>query len=171
MNHLVTPRLTLTPVSVDDFQDLTDLWQHPDFTRYITGRALSEEEVWFRLLRDLGHWQAKGYGNWTIRLTDSGAYAGSVGFFDYRRELSPPFESPEVGWGISPAFQNQGIAREALDSALTWADSHLPGRIVCMISPENAASIHLASRAGFATYAEGTYKGSGVTLYERYSRG
>ena len=75
----------LTPVAATDLDDLSALWSNEDFTRHIMGRALSEEEIWFRLLRDIGHWAARGYGNWSIRLRDGGDYLGSVGAFDYRR--------------------------------------------------------------------------------------
>lgn len=167
MTRLTTERLTLTPVSIDDLPDLRSLWVDTAFTRHIMGRALEDEEIWFRLLRDLGHWQAKGYGNWSIR-THDGAYVGSVGVLDYRRTLDPPFDAPELGWGVSPAFQGHGLASEALRAALAWADAHLPdSRTVCMISPENAASMRLAERVGYRPYAETTYKGAAVILLER----
>ena len=54
MTVLSTARLTLTPVAVGDMDDLTALWADAEFTRHIMGRGLSEEEVWFRLLRDIG---------------------------------------------------------------------------------------------------------------------
>ena len=168
MTILTTPRLTLTPVAVGDMDDLIALWADADFTRHIMGRALSEEEVWFRLLRDLGHWQAKGYGNWSIRETDSGAYVGSVGVLDYRREMDPPFDAPELGWGVAPAFQGQGLAQEALQAALQWTDAYrLEPRSVCMISPDNVPSVKLAERVGYRPYAKVDYKGSTVTLFER----
>jgi RimJ/RimL family protein N-acetyltransferase len=165
---LTTARLTLTPVAVSDMDDLIGLWADADFTRHIMGRGLSEEEVWFRLLRDLGHWQAKGYGNWTIRETGSGAYVGSVGVLDYRREMTPPFDAPELGWGVAPAFQGLGMAYEALQAALAWTDAYrLEPRTVCMISPDNAPSVKLAQRVGYRPYAQTDYKGSAVTLFER----
>lgn len=168
MTVLTTARLTLSPVAVSDMDDLTHLWADADFTRHIMGRGLSEEEVWFRLLRDLGHWQAKGYGNWSIRDTATGAYVGSVGVLDYRREMTPAFDAPELGWGVAPAFQGQGLALEALQAALAWTDAHRPEpRTVCMISPDNAPSVKLARRVGYRPYAEADYKGSLVTLYER----
>lgn len=168
MTVLSTERLTLTPVAVGDMDDLTTLWADAEFTRHIMGRGLSEEEVWFRLLRDIGHWQAKGYGNWSIRETTSGAYVGSVGVLDYRREIEPPFDAPELGWGVAPAFQGAGLAREALEAALAWTDAYrLEPRTVCMISPENAPSVRLAERVGYRPYARADYKGSIVDLYER----
>lgn len=168
MTVLSTERLTLTPVSERDLADLIALWADADFTRHIMGRGLSEEEVWFRLLRDLGHWQARGYGNWSIRETASGAYVGSVGVLDYRREIEPPFDAPELGWGVAPAFQGTGMAREALQAALGWTDAHrAEPRTVCMISPENTPSIRLAERVGYRPYARADYKGSVVELFER----
>ena len=167
MTVLSTARLTLTPVAVGDMDDLTALWADAEFTRHIMGRGLSEEEVWFRLLRDIGHWQARGYGNWSIRETDTGAYVGSVGVLDYRREIDPPFDAPELGWGVAPGFQGRGYAAEALTAALTWTDRRLEGRTVCMISPENAASLKLAARVGYRAYATATYKDHGVQLFER----
>ena len=160
----------MSPVSTQDFDDLLTLWSDEDFTRHIMGRALGREEVWFRLLRDLGHWAAMGHGNWTIRLRADGAYLGSVGVFDYRRELEPPFDAPELGWGVATGFQGRGYAAEALTAALDWTDRQLEGRTVCMIAPENLASLKLAARVGYRPYATTTYKDHPVQLFERPRR-
>ncbi len=165
---LATARLTLTPVALTDFDDLAALWRDDAFTRHITGRSLSEEEVWFRLLRDVGHWSALGRGNWSMRLTATGAYVGSVGLLDYRRAVTPPMDAPEIGWGIGGAFQGQGLAGEGLAAALGWADTVLAApRTVCMIGPGNLASLRLAGRAGFIAYADGVYHGEPTILLER----
>lgn len=165
---LTTDRLILTPVALSDFEDLKATWADEGFTRAITGRALSAEEVWFRLLRDLGHWQALGHGNWSMRTRDAGAYVGSVGVLNYLRDLEPAFDAPELGWGAASAFQGQGLAREGLEAALTWADTVLDApRTVCMISPDNAPSLKLAERVGYRPYGDGAYKDGTVTLLER----
>lgn len=165
---LITERLTLTPAQVSDLDDLVELWGDPAFATAIFPAALTAEDVWFRLLRDIGHWEALGYGNWSIRETATGDYVGSVGVLDYRRLLDPPFDAPELGWGVAPRFQGRGLAFEALSAALAWCDEALNAtRTVCMISPENAPSLALAARAGYAPYAETTYKGGPVRLLER----
>ncbi|MDQ1155355.1 GNAT family N-acetyltransferase [Brevundimonas sp. SORGH_AS_0993] len=167
-NRLTTDRLVLTPATLGDLTDLLTLWKNEDFTRHIMGRALSEEEIWFRLLRDLGHWAARGHGNWSVRLRDGGDYVGSVGVFDYRRDLDPPFDAPELGWGVAPAFQGRGYAAEALTAVLGWADRVLGApRTVCMIAPENLASLKLAARVGYRAYATAIYKDHSVQLFER----
>lgn len=168
MTTLVTERLTLAPVAVSDLDDLVALWGDPAFATAIFPAALSAEDVWFRLLRDIGHWEALGYGNWAIRETATGAYVGSVGVLDYRRIMTPAFDAPELGWGVAPRFQGKGMAFEALSAALAWCDEALNApRTVCMISPDNAPSHALAKRAGYVPYAETTYKGAPIVLLER----
>lgn len=165
---LVTDRLTLTPVAVEDFDDLRRLWADETFARAIFPQPLTGEEVWTRLLRDIGHWAVLGHGNWSIRLRETGEYVGGVGVLDYRRLLDPPFDSPELGWGVAPRFQGQGLAFEAVSAALAWCDDSLNApRTVCMISPGNAASLALAARAGFRPNAETTYRGEPIVLLER----
>lgn len=170
MTTLITERLTLAPAALSDLADLTALWSDPAFATAIFPAALSSEDVWFRLLRDIGHWEALGRGNWAIRETATGDYVGSVGVLDYRRIIDPAMDVPELGWGVAPRFQGKGMAFEALSAALAWCDEALNApRTVCMISPDNAPSHALARRAGYAPYAETLYKGSPVVLLERMS--
>lgn len=172
MTVLTTARLTLKPVTAEDFDDQLALWGDADFTRYVMGRSLGAEEVWTRTLRDIGHWAVLGYGNWSMRMNDGGAYVGSVGVLDYRRELKPPFNAPELGWGVGSAFQGLGLAREGLEAVLTWVDTELKAaRTVCMIGLENAASFKLAERVGYRPYGEALYHGNTVTLLERPNGG
>lgn len=165
---LITERLTLTPVAVSDYDDLQAMWGDPEVIRHIFPEPLNSEDVWFRLLRDIGHWEALGHGNWTLRLKDTGEHVGGVGVLDYRRVLEPPFDAPELGWGLLPAFQGKGLAFEAVSAALAWCDDALNARrTVCMIDPTNAPSLALAARAGYREYARTDYKGSPVILFER----
>ena len=165
---LITEHLTLTPVEVSDYDDLKALWADPVFIQHIFPAPLTGEDVWFRLLRDIGHWEVLGYGNWTIRLKDTGEHVGGVGVLDFHRVVEPAIDAPELGWGVHPRFQGKGLAFEALSAALTWCDDTLNApRTVCMISPVNAPSLALARRAGYAPYVETTYKGEEVVLLER----
>lgn len=171
MTILITDRLTLTPMQASDFGDLASLWADPAFATAIFPVALSSEDVWFRLLRDIGHWEALGRGNWAIRETTTGDYVGSVGVLDYHRIMTPAFDAPELGWGVAPRYQGKSLAFEALSAALAWCDDALNApRTVCMISPDNARSHALATRAGYAPYAETTYKDAPVVLLERMAR-
>jgi len=168
MTTLVTERLTLAPVNLGDLDDLVALWADPDFATAIFPEPLSSEDVWFRLLRDIGHWEALGNGNWGFRGTATEAWGGSVGVLDFHRIVTPALDAPELGWGVAPRFQGRGMAFEALSAALAWCDDALNApRTVCMISPGNAPSHALAKRAGYVPYIETTYKGAPVVLLER----
>lgn len=167
-SSLITERLTLTPVAVSDYDDLQAMWGDPEVIRHIFPEPLNGEDVWFRLLRDIGHWEALGHGNWTLRLKDTGEHVGSVGVLDFHRVLEPAFDAPELGWGLRSAFHGRGLAFEALSAALAWCDDALnASRTVCMIDPVNAPSLALAARAGYREYARTDYKGAPVILLER----
>ncbi len=117
MNSLTTPRLTLTPTAIEDYDDLVALWRDEAFTRFIAPNGRTSEEVWMRLLRDIGQWSVRGYGNWTVRHAETGDYVGSGGALDFRRVLEPAFDAPEMGWGVAPRFHGTGMANEALQAA------------------------------------------------------
>jgi RimJ/RimL family protein N-acetyltransferase len=172
MTILTTDRLILRPMREADFAPLCALWANVEFVRAITGQALNAETVWLRLLRDIGHWQVFGFGNWAVTLKNEGIFIGSAGVFDYRRDLSPPFDAPEAGWGIEPAFHGQGYAREAMAAVLDHADRELKlARTACMISSGNEASLKLAARLGFVLWRDGLYRGEPIQLFERSAGG
>lgn len=170
MTILTTDRLTLTPVRAEDFDEVRALWADARFTDALGIPApLGGEDVWLRLLRDIGHWRVLGHGNWTLRTRD-GVYVGSVGVLDYRRDIAPALTAPELGWGLTPAFQGLGYAREAVGAALDWCDRSLKApRTVCIISADNAASLKLARAVGYGGEIESIWRGKPILTLTRPS--
>lgn len=163
-----TRRLALRPVAAGDFEDLYALWSDERFARAVLPGVPGREDVWMRLLCNIGHWRANGFGNWSVRLRDTGAFVGTAGVFDFHRDIDPAFDAPEAGWGIAPAHQRQGLGLEAVTAALEWSDAVLGApRTVCMIGEANAPSLALAARAGFRSWARARYKGEAHILLER----
>lgn len=163
-----TERLRLVPMSREDHADYAALLADPAFWPAIFAKPPDPEEVWLRLLRDIGHWRALGHGSWSLRLKTDGRYAGTVGLLDYRRDVVPALDALEMGWGLSPALQGQGLAREAAQAAIDFAETELDARrLVCMIAPGNAPSLALARHLGFSPYADTTYKQAPIVLLER----
>ncbi|HWG85795.1 MAG TPA: GNAT family N-acetyltransferase, partial [Deinococcales bacterium] len=74
---------------------------------------------------------------------------------------------------LAPWAHGRGFATEAVRAALAWADRNVvgqpggPARVVCIISPGNAASLRVAAKCGFRETARGTYKGDEVLVLER----
>ena len=65
-----------------------------------------------------------------------------------------------------------GIAGEAMAAALVWADARLPNTgLVCIIAPENVASLGLARKLGFVETRRAIYKGDETVVLERPRRG
>ena len=56
---------------------------------------------------------------------------------------------------------------EAIGAALDWADRTLTTPIVCILAPENPASIRVAEKSGFIKQGEGTYKTWPTWFYRR----
>jgi RimJ/RimL family protein N-acetyltransferase len=164
-----TERLTLHPHRLEDFVDSVAMWGDPEVTRYIGGRPFSSEEVWTKLLRYVGHWSVMGFGYWVARDRATGRFVGEVGFADFKREIEPSLEgAPEIGWALAPWAHGRGLATEAVRASIAWGANHFEsGRTVCLISPENLASIRVAEKCGYQEFKRTTYKGHPTILFER----
>jgi RimJ/RimL family protein N-acetyltransferase len=168
MTVLTTQRLTLTPMQADDFDFLFAMWRHPVFCKAMNVEPMSEETVWMRLLRDIGHWQVCGYGNWLVRLKDSNTPIGSMGIFNYRRDMVPVLTVPELGWGFHPDFHRKGYGLESLSAALTYTDQVMKAPLTAaIISHANTASQGLARQAGYVDAGEVSFHGKPALFFER----
>lgn len=167
---LATDRLVLRAHTEDDFAACCTLWSDPGVTRFIGGRPSTPEEVWRRIIGYAGIWQLKGYGFFLALDRETGSIVGEFGIADFHRDISPPLgNTPEAGWAMLSEYHGKGLAHEALVAVLAWADLLAP-RTVCMIAPENTASLKLAARLGYSEYAQTTYKDQPVILLARVAR-
>ena len=163
-----TARLRLRVHRIEDLADSAALWGDTSVTRYIGGRPQSREETWGRILRYLGHWTALGYGYWAVEEKETGAFVGEVGYMDFQRDITPPLANdPEMGWVLTPGAQGKGYATEAVNAACAWGDARQWRRTVCLIHPENAASLRVAAKCGFREFARTAYRAQPVILFER----
>ena len=104
---------------------------------------------WFAL--NIGHWQLRGYGYFTIELKETGAPAGISGIWN-----PEGWPEPEIGWVVFDGFEGRGIAREAAERVRRYAYEDLGlTTLTSNIVPGNTRSVALAERMG-ATY-ERTY--------------
>lgn len=163
---LDTPRLVLRGHRVTDLDDAFAMWSSPVVTR-ITGKPLTREEVWARLLRYIGHWAVHDHGLWQIRERATDRFVGEAGLADFRRDLAFSFDgAPEAAWVLAPWAHGQGYATEAMTAVLaSCAEAH--PRTVCIIDPGNAASRRVAARLGYREIGQADYKAQPVIVFER----
>lgn len=158
---LATARLQLRPHLPEDLDDSFRLWSDSATVRYIGGVPLTREEVWSRLLRNLGHWQVYGYGYFVV--LHQGKFQGEVGIAEFKREGLRLHS--EAGWVFLPEAQGQGYAREAVQKMLDW----FVRPTSCIIHPDNAASLKMASQLGYHQHETALYKGQPTVVHHHES--
>jgi len=99
----------------------------------------------------------------------TGEFVGDVGFADYKREIQPSLKGiPEIGWVLANSAHGKGYATEAVEAALAWGDGNFEdARTVCIVAPDNLASIRVAGKCGFREFEQTSYHGNAVILFER----
>jgi len=117
---VTTDRLILTGHHPDHLDPLAAMWADPAVYTMIGGVPRSREEVWLRLLRSIGQWQAFGYGSWVFCAPD-GTVLGEGGLMEARRTIDPPLTLPEANWVLAPHAHGRGFAQAAMAAALGWA--------------------------------------------------
>ena len=98
---------------------------------------------------------------WAVELKSDGRMVGHLGFFDREREMTRAWSgNREMGWIFDRSVHGQGIALEACQAALEWAEREFgPSEKSCaIISTDNIPSMKLAERLGFVREPDGLYK-------------
>ena len=167
---LETPRLILRGHRQEDFDVYAAMWADPALTRYLgDGSTKSREEAWTSFLRQIGHWQLLGFGNWVVEEKESGRHIGTIGFNERRRERSTELDGlPELGWMFDGWASGNGYATESLRAALAWGREKFgPVRVIAITAPDNIASMRVAEKCGFEIFSRGESMGRPRVFYMR----
>ncbi|MEX0318418.1 MAG: GNAT family N-acetyltransferase [Ruegeria sp.] len=163
-----TARLTLCAMRPEDFTRYAEIWSNPCVVRHIGKEPRSRSEAWDAFLRNAGHWQMTGFGQWAVLQQSDRQMIGQAGFFYTHRALGEDFDQfPEAGWVLAPEVQGQGLGYEAAQAAHDWFDRIMPGPLVALVDGENTASQRLAGKLGYRLLREAEYGGSPVHLFRR----
>lgn len=163
-----TARVSLRPMRPEDFDRFADIWADPDVVSEIRGGPRTRAESWDAFLRNAGHWQMTGFGQWAIWEARRREMVGQTGFFFANRQLGDDFDNyPEAGWVLATEAQGQGLAREAVLAAHEWFDRVIPGRLSALITQANARSLSIAGDLGYQALRETELDGVPVVLMRR----
>ena len=153
----------------DDLDEHAAILSDPVVMEHFDGHLFGREDSWRRLLGGVGLWSLQGTGLLAAERKADGKLVGHVGLFDYHREITPSIEGvPELGYIFAAEVHGQGIAREACDALLQWADQTLDAdETVAIISMSNTPSMKLAERLGYQRQPDGIYREEPISLWRR----
>lgn len=173
MQHALIPtieteRLILSAHTPDDFIPLKTMWNNEAIYRFISNKTSTEHQCWMRMLSYQGLWSLLGFGYWAVREKATGEYIGDIGFADFYREMTPSTKGiPEAGWVIAPHAHGKGYATEALNAAINWLKKQpFQSKCICIIDPDNVASLNVAEKVGFEFIEERECDDSRVRYFE-----
>ena len=118
-------------------------------------------EAWRAMAYMAGHWQLRGFGNWSLERKDTKEHIGYCGHY-YPME----WPEPEIGWCIYSEFQHKGYATEAAQAAILYAYEKLGWKTaMSLIAKGNEPSIALAERLGAKFESSIQYRGFDCAIY------
>lgn len=166
---LETERLVLRGFREEDLGDHAAILSDPVVMKHFGGHLFGREDSFRRLLGGIGLWQVQGVGLLAAERKSDGRLVGHVGLFDYHREITPSIEGrPELGYIFAAEVHGQGIAREACEALLAWADATVEADdIVAIISIANEPSVKLARRLGFERQPDAVYHDEPISMWRR----
>lgn len=163
-----TSRVTLRGMRAEDFARFAEIWAIPEVVSHIGGAPSPKARSWDGFLRNAGHWQITGFGQWAIQPHGHAQMAGQTGFCFGSRGLGEDFDPyPEACWLLDPAFQGQGLGRDAAAAAHDWFDRVVAGRTVCLLRPDNENAMTIAQALGYGMLREARVDGDDVVLMTR----
>jgi RimJ/RimL family protein N-acetyltransferase len=150
---LETERLLLRHLVPDDLDALYALYRDPEIRRYFPEGTLSYEDTkeeleWFLN----GHPRHPEMGLWATIYKPTNQFIGRCGLLPWTIEGR---DEVEVAYLIDKAFWRQGLGLEAAQACAAYGFNTLGlTRLICMIYPENVASINVARRLGMTLEKE-----------------
>lgn len=145
---LETDRLRLRRLTFDDSDFIVQLLNEPSFLQYIGDKGVRDRDGAQRYLREgpLASYEKFGFGLYRVADKADDAPMGICGLL--KRDT---LHDVDVGFAFLPRYWRQGYAIEAAKAVLEEGRERFAlTRIVAITSPDNAASIALLDKLGFA---------------------
>jgi ribosomal-protein-alanine N-acetyltransferase len=163
---LQTPRLILRRLLPQDLPALYALYRDPEIRRYFPDGTRTLEETRAELEFFLhGHPEYPDLGLWATVDRATGALLGRCGLLPW--EIDGEHEV-ELAFLITKSRWREGLATEAALGIIEHARTVLRlSRLICLITPENNASVGVAEKAGMRFEREHTDELGLCHIYSR----
>lgn len=143
---LETPRLVLRAFTLDDVDAMYQLMTVPQVIRYVgnTPAQSPQDTLDYLHQHPLRDYQIYGYGRFACIWKETGQVIGFSGI-KYLEDI----QETELGYRFLPEFWGRGLATEAGQAVIQFAQALGLKRLVAVIHPDNAGSQHVAVKLGF----------------------
>lgn len=139
---LDTKHLHLRAPQPEDFEAYTTFYRSERSS--MNGGPMDRNAAWRAFAAELGHWQIRGYGLFSVVERTSNKLCGRVGLWN-----PEGWPEAEIGWVMYDGFEGKGYAYEAALGARAYAYDTLGwAPMISVIAPGNDRSIRLAERLG-----------------------
>lgn len=149
---IVTERLEIRWLGLDDAAFILELVNDPDWLRFIGDRQVPDLDAARAYLESgpLAMYRAHGFGLNRVALRDDDTPIGICGIL--QRDSLP---DPDLGFALLPQYRRRGYATEAAAAILEHARDVLGlDRIVAILDRQNVICRALLLRLGFAYEGE-----------------
>ena len=146
MTVIETARLRLEEFQLEDAAFILQLVNEPAWLAFIGDKNVHSLDDARAYLRNgpLAMYARCGHGLYRITLKSSGEAIGMCGLI--RRDTLPDVD---IGYALLPGHWGQGYAEEAARATLDYARDQLRlPRLLAIVTPGNARSIHLLEKLG-----------------------
>ena len=141
---VLTHRLVLTPIGLEDVDELWSLYDDPRVAHWTGPWTSDGVEAWARDMA--ARWDRDRVGKWLAHGRADGALVGRGGL---SRTVLGGETVLEVGWVVRDALTGRGYATEIGRAALEWAATFFPGLpVVAFTEVHNRASLAVMRRLG-----------------------
>lgn len=146
MKTLVTARLIVRRMSIEDAGFILTLLNEPSWLRFIGDRGVRtiDDAKNYIIQGPVAMYASLGFGLCTVESRDSACPVGICGLM--KRDY---LDAPDIGFAFLPAYWGKGYAYEAANAMLNFAKADLGlKRILATTRPENIASQKLLEKLG-----------------------
>jgi RimJ/RimL family protein N-acetyltransferase len=143
--HVVlTSRLRLRPLRMDDLHLLLPLQQDPVVMRFILGGARTEEQTRLELQEYVASWENERYGMWAVFDRSDNTFLGIVGLV-WRDDIG----AVTLRIALGKESQGRGLGGEAIQAAIDWSFTTLGlQHLLGIVQSANDACRKMVNRLG-----------------------
>jgi [ribosomal protein S5]-alanine N-acetyltransferase len=163
MQIIVTARLTLRSLSIDDVDCVHAMWTDAAVRRHLWDNVVVPRERAEEMVRAVvASFEASGRGMWLIFEKGSHTPCGFCGFLPPKDD-----ERTELIYGLLPSAWGRGYATESARAVIAHAFQTLGvGTIFASCDAPNAASVRVLERLGMRFVRRAVVDGIDLVFYE-----